>query len=143
MTKKENACMIKMKSTQIIDGESNELELITEGKYENRDNTYCIEYVDSEATGFEGSTTTIEVTGKSLATINRSGSTNSNLVIELGKKHHCHYETPYGDMMVGIYTHKILNQLNSDGGHLYLKYTIDINSSYVSDNEIDLNIEKI
>ena len=45
--------------------------------------------------------------------------------------------------MVGIYTHKIQNELNLSGGYLYMRYTIDINSSYISDNEIIMNIEKI
>ncbi len=135
--------MIKMKSIQTVDDESNELELITEGTLEGKDGKYIIKYKDSEATGYEDSATSIEVESSSLASINRTGKSNSNLVIESGKKHHCHYETPYGDMMVGIYTHKIQNDLNDSGGYLYMRYTIDINSSYISDNEIIMNIEKI
>ncbi len=137
-----NTVMIKMKSIQTIDDETNEMELITEGTYECVDQKYTIKYEDSEATGYEGSSTSIELDGN-IASINRIGKSNSNLVIEVGKKHYCHYETPFGDMMVGIYTHKIQNELNLSGGYLYMRYTIDINSSYISDNEIIMNIEKI
>lgn len=45
-------------------------------------------------------------------------------------------------MDIGIYTHSIKNNLMDDGGDLYLKYTIDINASYMSDNEIIMNIKK-
>ena len=64
-------------------------------------------------------------------------------IVEKGKKHHCHYVTPYGEMMVGIYTHEIKNELNEHGGKLYMKYTVDINSSYISDNEIYMEIKVI
>ncbi len=41
---------------------------------------------------------------------------------------------------MGIFTHCIDNNIGEDGGDLYLKYTVDINSSYVSDNEIYIKI---
>ncbi|MCI8775797.1 MAG: DUF1934 domain-containing protein [Oscillospiraceae bacterium] len=134
--------MIEMISIQSIYNEKTETSLITEGNLRNEgSDSFKITYKDSEATGFDGSTTEIAVTGNSIASIIRTGSTHSDLVIEPGKKHHCHYETPYGEMIVGIYTHKIDNSLTSDGGRLYLKYTIDVNSSYLSDNEIVMNIK--
>ena len=125
--------MIQMKSIQSIYDEKTETELITQGKFSKKNNSYHISYEDSEATGFKGSVTEILVT---------ENSTSSDLIIEPGKKHHCHYETPYGSMDIGIYTHSIKNNLMDDGGDLYLKYTIDINASYMSDNEIIMNIKK-
>jgi len=142
---KENtrAVIIKMKSVQTVEGESTEMELITEGSFSCSDRSYKVSYKDSEATGFEDCTTSVEVMSDSFATINRDGDAPSSLVLEINKKHHCHYGTPYGDMMVGIYAHKIKNELAEDGGHLYMKYTIDVNSSYISDNEIIMEREKI
>lgn len=130
--------MISIQSTY---DEKTETSLITEGFFSTeKNNSFIISYEDSEATGFEGSVTEISVKGNSLASIIRTGTTHSELVIEPGKKHHCHYETPYGEMIVGIFTHKIENNLTSDGGHLYIKYTIDVNSSFMSDNEIVMNV---
>jgi len=143
MNRNKKQVMIKMRSVQSIDEEDNELELITEGTFEEADGKYLITYKDSEATGYEDSVTTVEVQNDNLAVITRTGKSNSSLVIESGKKHHCHYGTPYGDMMVGIYTHKIQNDLHNEGGYLYLRYTIDINSSYISDNEIIMDIDMI
>lgn len=143
MKKFSKPVMIKMKSVQLADGESNEVELITEGKFSFSGGKFLISYNDSEATGFEDSVTSVEVEGEKLASVSRVGSSSSNLVLEINKKHHCHYGTPYGDMMIGIFAHTIENGLNEDGGHLYMKYTIDINSSYISDNEIIMDIENI
>lgn len=133
-----------MISIQSIYDEKTETSLITEGTYgSDEENSFLISYKDSDATGFNGSVTEISVKGNSLASIIRTGTANSDLVIEPGKKHHCHYETPYGEMAVGIYTHSIKNDLDSDGGRLYMKYTIDVNSSYMSDNEIIMNIRNL
>lgn len=134
--------MIEMKSIQSIYGDKTETSLVTSGKFVRNGSGFTISYLDSEATGFQGSETSISVTGSKIASIIRRGTSNSDLVVEPGKKHHCHYLTPYGEMMIGIYTHVIENDLSDDGGRLYMKYTIDINTSYMSDNEIILNIKK-
>lgn len=130
---------MKMRSVISADGESNETELLTDGVMEQADGKFIISYEDSDATGFEGSVTTITAEGNELVSIIRSGTANSNLVIETGKKHFCLYGTPYGDITVGIFTHKIDNSLTPEGGSLYLKYTVDVNSAFMSDNEIYLD----
>lgn len=138
----ENNVIINMKSIQSVYDEKTETELITQGNFHVEKDTFYISYEDSEATGFKGSVTEISVTGSRYASIIRKGTTNSDLIIEIGKKHHCRYETPYGSMNIGIYTNSIKNRLSEEGGSLYMKYTIDIDSSYMSDNEIILNVKK-
>ncbi len=131
---------ILLKSIQWIDNEKSETELITKARYEKTDDTIKISYDDTSATGFEGSVTVIEVKGEKNATVMRSGTANSLITLEPDNKHYCHYETPFGDMQIGVYTHKIDNKLDTEKS-LYMKYTIDINSAYVSDNEIILKIK--
>lgn len=134
--------LITLKSVQWVDNDKAETELITTGTYEAiDDNGYKISYDESSATGFEGSKTILTCFGNRLTTLNRTGKNSSNLIIEKDKKHHCFYGTPFGEFMMGIYTIDINNNLTDNGGDIYLKYTIDINSSYVSDNEIFLNIK--
>ena len=116
------------------------MELITEGTFKpiklgNADG-WEISYEDSEATGFAGSTTTVTCIGNELASMRRSGSADSHLVIEKDRRHHCHYGTEYGYMLLGISASRIINRLSEEGGVLYFKYTIDINSAFVSENEI-------
>ncbi|MDE6021447.1 MAG: DUF1934 domain-containing protein [Ruminococcus sp.] len=131
---------LKLRSILETDGERSETELLTDGTMEQNGKDFVLSYEDSDATGFEGATTTITAQDKNLVSIVRCGTANSNLVIETGKKHYCLYGTPFGDITVGIFTHKIENSLSENGGSLYLKYTIDVNSSYMSDNEIYLDV---
>lgn len=137
---KKDVLMI-LKSVQSVDDERNETELITPAVLTPLKNGgFSIAYNETEATGFEGSKTVLSCYGNKHASICRSGAVSSNLVIDKDKKQHCYYGTPYGELMVGIYTHSIVNELNENGGNLYMKYTIDINSSYVSDNEIFVSL---
>jgi len=133
--------MITLKSIQSDGKESQETELITEGKLKKTTDGFSISYAESEATGFEGSTTTLTMLGDSQIIMQRKGSTSSNLTIEKGKKHHGHYGTPYGDFIIGITTNDIKSTLTENGGDLYFKYVVDINSSYLSDHEIFVSVK--
>lgn len=133
--------LITLKSIQTDGKDKMETELITAGTYFKNDDGFSISYLESEATGFEGSTTLLKTQGNNQVIMERSGKASANLVIEKGKKHHCHYGTPYGDFMVGILAGDIKSTLTDQGGDLYFKYVIDINSSYISDYEMFINIK--
>ncbi len=132
--------LISLTSIQWQDDEKNETELLTKASLSKAGSQDVISYEDTSATGFEGSVTTITVDGSSSASIIRRGTANSVLSLEIGRKHYCQYGTPFGDMRIGVYTHAIDNTIDKDG-RLYLKYTLDLNSSYLSDNEIIMNIK--
>lgn len=132
-----------MKSVQYVYESKDETELVTKGNIRIENGTCYISYEDSEATGFKGSVTMIAVTGEKFASVSRTGSSNSDLVIEPGKKHHCHYTTPYGSMEVGIFAQFIENELRDKSGSLRMRYTLDINSGYISDNEIIIDVKEI
>lgn len=138
---KNKEVMIELKSIQSMGKKKEEMELITKGEYRKTSDGFVISYDESEATGYEGSKTILTTIGESQVTMQRKGSTVSNLVIEKDKKHHCHYGTPYGDFMMGITANDIKSNLDASGGELYFKYVIDINSSYISDQEIFINVK--
>lgn len=136
----KKSILISLTSIQWQDKEKTETELVTKADYSVEDGVSVISYEDTSATGFEGSVTSIKADGGKSASIIRRGTANSVLTLEMGKKHYCQYGTPYGDLRIGVYTHKIENDLEKKG-RLYMKYTLDLNSSYLSDNEIILNIQ--
>lgn len=130
---------ITIKSTQTVDKDSDTTELFTCGKLESYNGGYRLRYDESEATGFEGSSVTLDV-NPDCVIMKRDGKAPSTLVIERGKKHHCHYGTEFGDFMIGIFADDVQTSLQPDGGSVYLKYTLDINSSYMSENEMQIDV---
>ena len=127
-------------SIQWQEDEKSETELLTKASLTRENGWDIISYEDTSATGFEGSVTTIKVDNCKNASITREGTANSVLSLEIGRKHFCQYGTPYGNLQIGVYTHAIENTL-AENGRLYMKYTLDLNSSYLSDNEIIMTVQ--
>lgn len=132
--------IIKLYSSQTEGGEKVESELITEGCYRIKGGLANIWYAETELTGFEGSETSVTVRNDRYVSVSRQGTANSTLILEKDKKHHCFYSTPYGTVNMGIFTYKIENSLDENGGTLYMKYAVDVDSAHISDNEIKIEI---
>ena len=52
-----------------------------------------------------------------------------------------HYGTEYGDCMIGISTNELRNGITGDGGEIYVRYTIDVNSGLMLTNEITIHVK--
>lgn len=116
--------------------------LTTLGNYTKHDGMSCITYTETPATGFDGDVTTLTVEDGRRATLERTGKTNSKLIMEKGQKYMCHYDTGYGNIMIGIFADIIDNNLDHDGGQVRLRYTLDMNSNALSTNELNITVKE-
>lgn len=132
---------ITLTSTQFDGNEKQSTELFTKGKLFACDEKIVISYEESEATGFEGSVTTLEVFSQDKVIMERKGEASSQLIIEKGKKHFCRYGTPYGDFTIGVSASDIKSTLDENGGKLKFCYVLDINASYLGDFEINIEVK--
>ena len=134
---------IKIKTVQSADGDEDVTELFTFGKLSRlkEGKGFHIVYEESEVMGFEGCKVSLDITDSSVK-MSITGKASSTLFIEKGKKHHGHYGTPYGDFMIGVNTDELKNDMTDKGGDLYMKYTIDINSDFLSENEVFVNVKE-
>lgn len=134
---------ITIKGTQYFDDEKDSIELTTLGRLYRKNGIYYLSYDESEATGFEGSKTTLKIEGENRVTMNRFGEQNrSQLIIEKGKRHQCFYDTGFGAVTLGISGSEIEGKMGDDGGHLKVRYTLDINASNASENELQVDVEE-
>lgn len=131
---------IKMIVKQTADGSTDSSELFTRGEFREHEGSFFIDYDESEATGFEGSHVQLRIGGGDTVTMTRTGKAFSSLIFENGKRHFCHYGTEYGDCMIGISTTDMRSEITSDGGEVYVKYTIDVNSGLMLTNEITIHV---
>jgi len=134
--------LISIKSVHTSEDDHDVIELFTTGQYHKRGGSYYISYEESEATGFEGSTTTLKVEPEKMVTLQRTGSASSQLIVELGVRHQCHYDVGYGDLLVGVQGSRIKSTLTEGGGMLEVRYSLDINSMYSSENEMYIHIKE-
>lgn len=129
-----------MKVKQTMDGITDETELFTTGEFRYHNGSYYIDYDESEATGYEGSHAQFKVDDDILS-MTRTGANFTGLVFENGVRHYCHYGTEFGECMVGITTSVMKQNLSSDGGEINLKYSVDINSGLMTENEITIRVK--
>ncbi len=134
--------LITMKTRQIALDNDEETELMTAGICTFQDGVLKLSYEDTDATGFAGSTTTVQIADASLVTILRTGTANSNLTLELGKKHFCLYQTPFGAMTIGVQAKRLLCELDEASGSVEMEYTIDMNAAFLSENTITIHWER-
>lgn len=131
--------MIMIKGVQRVDDEVNETEVITEGTFQLTPDGYEIKYNESDATGYDGSTSVLRINGTKFE-LERTGAVTSELVIELGRKNFCHYGTPYGEMIVGVQAKFVKSRLTDMGGSAEVGYVLDVNAVLMGEYELWIDV---
>lgn len=134
---------IKIKGIQTVDGEKDVTELYTQGNFYEKNGSHYIVYEESETTGYEGCRTILKVDGEQKVNLMRQGNARTNLLVEKDERNVGYYGTSEGEFQIGVSAHEIRNRLNEDGGEVYFKYSLDINSSHVSDNEVYVTVGEV
>ena len=134
--------IIEITGTQNSGGEPDHVEFIAQGQMDYADGLWCITYDENDFSERLTTKTMLTVDGKKCVTMSRFGEQNTQLILEKGKRHLCHYDTGCGGMLVGISTSAVHSSLTGRGGELRMRYTVDINSGYVGSNEINIKIKE-
>ncbi len=138
----KNNAQIRIRGTQIVNGEKDCIELTTEGFFCKKDGSYFISYREDELAGVKGMNTTIKIEGESRAVVMKGGPTPSTLIIEPQKRNLCHYATPYGNLLFGISNAKIHAGFDENGGSANIRYSLDVNTETFSDNVLDIKVKR-
>ncbi|MEG1896470.1 MAG: DUF1934 domain-containing protein [Oscillospiraceae bacterium] len=138
---KENF-LIHIEGTIVTDEVKDVVDLTTVGSFYQRDCKSYICYNESDATGFDGSMTTVKVWDRG-ASITRYGKHRSCLIIEEGATNICNYDTPAGSIMLDINGVQVKSQLCETGGSLNLAYSLNGSGMLISDNTININVKEM
>lgn len=131
--------IIKITDRHLQDGEEYTSELTTAGEFEADADGCRIVYRETDEELLD-CVTTLTVDGSRRISMLRSGRYNTEMIIELERRHSCYYATPYGEMLMGIYCKFIENNINESGGTLRFAYTIDFNNVPASENELCITV---
>lgn len=131
---------INMKGVYNAGGEESVAELFTDGMMYYRDGHTFVTYRESETTGFDGCVTTLQIDKAGRVTMTRRGSANSHLVLQKGIRHVGSYNVYGGSMEIGVYTNELDCDFGEAGGSLHMIYTLDMNTSMFSKNELFIDV---
>ncbi|MFV0341758.1 MAG: DUF1934 domain-containing protein [Anaerocolumna sp.] len=115
------------------------VEVISIGEYYNKDGKHYVKY-EEIMEEVEGVTNcTLKATDHQIDILKR-GANNVHMVFEVNKKNMTYYQTPFGDLQIGIFT-KIIGIVEEEDKILIeINYELDINYSFVSDCKIQIKI---
>ncbi len=133
--------IISIRGLQGAAEDGSEIELVTDGKYDFRDGTATFHYMESELTGLEGTRTEFLVQDGAV-TVTRTGTVVMQMLFVEGEKHYFVYETPMGNMGMGLWTQSIRSALGENGGELSVRYMVDFGSTMMSENSFDIHIKE-
>ena len=121
--------------------EAEELELVTEGTMEFRDNGWEISYVETELTGMEGVTTTFRVEKEQLI-LRRTGQLRSEMMFRLGYAHDSLYQMPFGAFLMRVETLSLFYDIVPEGGSIDLCYRVTIENTQTGLVEYHMDIRR-
>ncbi len=140
--------IISVVTSQVMsDDNTDKIELITAGSYNEKNGAKYIIYTEYSDDGSpQGCRTTVKIkpseNGGSVVTVSRRGDIYSDLVLEQGVRHQCHYNTPMGLLVMGVYTIKTEISLNNGEGTVLMVYDIDFNSDFISRNTCLITLKR-
>lgn len=127
---------------QTVDGEQDKIEVITAGDMAIEDGKVQITYPEyTQDTPAQKTDTTVTLKNGVLS-IDRQGEMSSHLILEQGVRHECLYQTPMGQMFIGIFTDSIKADLGENGGTIDAAYQLDFNRTVVSYNEFHISVKE-
>ena len=134
--------IISVEGTQRFIGEEKQtVQIVTEGLMKTVGDTVYLSYEESEVTGMEGTTTTFAVK-KDHVTLTRTGTVESEMVFEKGKKKISLYNMGFGALTIGVKARPLKNELGPDGGRLEISYGIEIEQQAQGLNSFIIDVRK-
>ena len=139
---KDKKVIISIVDSHEIDGQNSSSELITVGTLNGHGDNYSLVYSEQDD-ALNGCVTTLKIEDKRRIVMTRTGDICTKMIIEKDKRHNCHYITPQGDFMMGIFARYVNSKMNADGGELKFQYTIDFNTGLASVNELKVTVKEV
>lgn len=137
--------LVSIKGLQLLDESTEEsreeqLEVITNGSYFQREGKHYIKY-DEVIEGMDGKIQNLIKINSDSMEVTKRGLSNAHMIFEEHKKNVTYYDTPFGNLLVGISATNI--DVKEDQNHIdvQVNYVLEINYQHMADCTISMNIK--
>ncbi len=131
-------CIITLCDYHNVQGENEKAELTTTAEISGTPDCYRIVYQE-QSEELRGCTTTVLVENSEKVTITREGAYNTEMKMEKGKRNLCCYNTPVGQIMMGVHTTAVRSEyVENEKTVLDFSYSLDFNNELLSKNRIKI-----
>ena len=119
--------------------DADKVEMVTVGDYYKRNDRHYVVY-EEITEGFTQPTKNRLKFSEHMLELTRNGLVNVHMVFQENKKNLTNYNTPFGQILVGIDTKKIQVEEHEDNIVVDVDYALDINYEFLSDCHIRIDI---
>lgn len=119
--------------------DADKIETVTVGDYYKKNGKHYVVY-EEVTEGFEQTTKNRLKISENMLELSRNGLINMHMVFQENKKNLTNYNTPFGQILIGIDTKKIQIKEQADKIVVDVDYALDINYEFLSDCHIRINI---
>lgn len=131
-------CLITIHDYHDVQGQHEKSELTTTAEIYGTPDNYFIIY-EEQSDELMGCTTTVHVENSTRVTVSREGAYNTELKMEKNKRNLCCYNTPVGQIMMGVHTSSIRSEYTENKKTvLDFSYSLDFNNELLSKNRIKI-----
>ncbi|MBC5714453.1 DUF1934 domain-containing protein [Roseburia sp. BX1005] len=120
--------------------DSEPVEVITAGDYYKKNNKHYVIY-DEVTEGFDGTTKNIIKLQEDCVDITKRGITNVHMVFEKNKKNITCYQTPFGNLMLGIDAKNISIKEDEHDISVNVEYALELNYEHIADCTVKMAIQ--
>lgn len=135
----EKRAVISVKSFSDLDP-NDVIEVVTPGKFVINEDGFKAIYDESEISGMDGTTTTLNIKND-LMILERAGSTTTNMEFKEGEVAVSLYNTPYGVLDLNVDTKKLKINVDENGGEIYSKYILGLEGQEGITTELNIKIK--
>lgn len=122
-----------------IETQDDEIEVINVGTYSVVNGKEYVRYEEVYDDSQERSSSMIKIDGDSVE-VTKKGVVSTKMKFTMGSKNMTYYQTPYGNMSLGIITKKLEIERTEDTISIYLVYGMEVNCEHLSDCDMQITI---
>ncbi|MDE7178761.1 MAG: DUF1934 domain-containing protein [Lachnospiraceae bacterium] len=119
--------------------DADKIEMVTVGDYFKKNDRHYVVY-EEVTEGFEQPTKNRLKFSDHMVELTRNGLVNVHMVFQENKKNMSNYNTPFGQILVGIDTKRINIEEKENNIVVDVDYALDINYEFLSDCHIKIDI---
>lgn len=132
--------LVTVRGKQIGLDNEDDIEVINIGTYAVRNDKIYIRYDEQDEINGIEIKNQIKIDGSKVE-ITKRGSIGAQMMFVENEKIHSCYETPFGNLMMAIYTNSVECKKSEDLIEININYTIEMNGEHLSDANVYIKVE--
>ncbi len=132
--------IVTVRGKQIGSDFEDEIEVINIGNYYERNGKKFIRYEEPQEDG-EGTVQNMVKISPDGIEITKKGPVGMQMIFRENERINTCYETPYGMMMMAIYTNQIRCSMEPEKIEINVRYNIEMNGELISDADVYIKVE--